>query len=127
MRPSTRPLLPIPSPAALSYDGYDSSSGGAYVTKINSTGTALVYSAYLGYGLPYSIAVEGQSTPSAYVTGDVLYADFPTTADAYQTDYAGGFAVKLSANGSSEGYSTFLGGPSSFGAAIGPTALSPGA
>ena len=100
---------------AFKYQGYNSSSGGVYVTKLNTGATALVYSAYLGYGVPYSIAVEGQVSPSAYVTGYVSYADFPTTVGAYQTTYAGGFVVKLSADGSSEVYSTFLGGPSSFG------------
>ncbi len=99
---------------AFRYAGYDSGNGGVYVTKLNSTGTALVYSAYLGYGIGYGIAVEGQSSPSAYVTGIVNYADFPTTAGAYQTDYAGGFVTKLSSDGSTEVYSTFLGGPSSY-------------
>src|ERR1019366_6026126 len=75
----------------------------------------LVYSAYLGYGTGYGIAVEGQSSPSAYITGTVTGADFPVTAGAYQTDYAGGFLVKLNAAGTSEVYSTFLGGPSSYG------------
>ena len=107
--------FPVTS-GAFKYQGYDSSSGGVYVTKLNTGATApLTYSAYLGYGVPYSIAVEGQSSPSAYVTGYVSSADFPTTANAYQTTYAGGFVVKLSADGSSEVYSTFLGGPSSFG------------
>ncbi len=111
---------------AFRYSGYDSASGGVYVTKLNSTGTALAYSAYLGYGSGYGIAVDGQTTPNAYITGDVSYADFPTTAGAYQTTYAGGFAVKLSSDGSSEVYSTFLGGPSSFtgGTAVNPNSIS---
>ncbi|MBV9296549.1 MAG: choice-of-anchor D domain-containing protein, partial [Acidobacteriaceae bacterium] len=110
---------------AFRYSGVDSTSGGVYVTKLNSTASALVYSAYLGYGTGYGIAVEGQSNPSAYVTGEVNYADFPTTSGAYQTSYAGGFATKLSSDGSTETYSTFLGGPSSYtgGTAVLPTSI----
>lgn len=106
--------FPVTS-GAFQYTGIDAGSGGVYVTKLNPTATALVYSAYLGYGEGYDLAVEGQSSPSVYVTGTVSGADFPTTTGAYQTQYAGGFLVKLNAAGSSEVYSTFLGGPSSYG------------
>ena len=99
------------TPGAFQYTGYYSAQGGAYVTKLNPAGSALVYSAYLGYGAGYGIAVEGQASPSAYVTGTVSYPDFPTTTGAYQTSYAAAFLTKLSANGATEVYSTFLGGP----------------
>ena len=111
---SSAPAYPVTN-GAFQYSGYESGSGGVYVTKLNPTGTALVWSAYLGYGWGYGIAVDGQATPNAYVTGTVYYSDFPTTTGAYQTSYPGGFAVKLSSDGSSEVYSTFLGGPSSVG------------
>jgi len=110
---SNSPTFPVTA-GAFKYTGYDAADGGAYVTKLNPTGTALVYSAYLGYGTGYGIAVDGQATPNAYVTGTVDYDDFPTTAGAYQTDYPAGFVTKLSTDGSSEVYSTFLGGPSSY-------------
>lgn len=109
---ATTSTFPVTS-GAFQYSGYYSTSGGVYVTKLNPTGTALVYSAYLGYGTGYGIAVDGQATPNVYVSGSVGYEDFPTTAGAYQTAYAGGFVTKLSTNGASEVYSTFLGGPSS--------------
>src|SRR5581483_1153015 len=100
---------------AFQYAGYGVGNGGTYVTKLNPTGTALVYSAYLGDGTPNGIAVEQTaSNASAYVVGTVHSADWPTTAGAYQTTYAGGYAVKLHSDGTSEDYSTFLGGPSSF-------------
>ena len=99
---------------AFQYAGYYSANGGVYVTELNPTGTALVYSAYLGYGTAYGIAVEGQTSPNVYVTGQVSYGDFPTTAGAYQTTYPGGFVTKLSPGGTNEVYSTFLGGPSSY-------------
>ena len=100
------------TPGAFSYNGAYSTNGGVYVTELNPSASALVYSAYLGYGTGWGIAVDGQG--SAYVTGSVGYADFPTTSGAYQTTYAGGFVVKLPPGGASETYSTFLGGPSSY-------------
>ena len=61
------------------------------MTKLDATGSALVYSTYLGgsdsdHGL--GIAVDGAG--SAYVTGDTSSTDFPTTAGAAQTTLAGG-------------------------------------
>ena len=107
---ATSSTFPVTS-GAFQYTGYYSGSGGVYVTKLNPKGTALVYSAYLGYGSGYGIAVD--SSPHAYVTGSVGYEDFPTTAGAYQTSYPGGFAAELNTAGTAEDYSTFLGGPSS--------------
>src|ERR1019366_4427146 len=97
---------------AFAYTGADSASGGVYVTELNSTGSALVSSAYLGYGTGWGIAVDGAG--SAYITGSVGYADFPTTTGAYQTTYAGGFVTKLPPGGATEAYSTFLSGPSGY-------------
>jgi Beta-propeller repeat len=88
-------------------------SGGsdAFVTKINSTGTAFVYSTYLGGTkdeVGSAIAVNGTS---AYVAGQTFSSDFPQ-ARSLQA-FAGGsdaFIAKLSDDGSSLAYSTFLGG-----------------
>ena len=57
---------------------------------------------------------------SAYVTGITSSTDFPTTAGAAQTNYAGGsfgdaFVTKLDATGSELVYSTYLGGSDSDG------------
>ena len=63
----------------------------AFVTKLNATGSGLVYSTYLGGSgsdLGQGIAVDGAG--SAYVTGDTTSTDFPTTAGAAQTTPAGG-------------------------------------
>jgi hypothetical protein len=86
----------------------------AFVTKLNPTGTALVYSTYLGgtgYDESQGIAVD--ATGNAYVTGDTVSADFPTTAGAFQTLYGGNedvFVTKLDATGTALAYSTYLGG-----------------
>ncbi len=100
------------TPGAFAYTGADSTSGGVYVTEMNPAGSALVYSAYIGYGTGWGIAVDGAG--NAYVTGSVGYADFPTTTGAYQTTYAGGFVTVLPPGGATETYSTFLSGPSGY-------------
>jgi hypothetical protein len=97
--------------------------GGVYdcfVTKLNQSGTALVYSTFLGgsgYDVGNGIAVNASG--EAYVTGYTSSGSgtttpFPTTPDATQKTYGGGaydaFVTKLSADGSNLLYSTYLGG-----------------
>ena len=63
----------------------------AFVTKLNATGSGLVYSTYLGGSdveLGNGIAVDVAG--SAYVTGFTTSTDFPTTAGAAQTTFGGG-------------------------------------
>ena len=63
----------------------------AFVTKLDATGSGLVYSTYLGGSdgdFGHGIAVDGAG--SAYVTGYTVSTDFPTTAGAAQTTHAGG-------------------------------------
>ena len=107
-----------------SYQGYPQTSGAfaytgsnaspyilaAYVTKLNPTGTGLLYSASLGPGTATGIAVD--TTLDAYVTGTVGADDFPVTSGAYQTMYPGGFVAELNPAASAMVYSTFLSGPS---------------
>jgi len=87
----------------------------AFVTKLNPTGTGLVYSTYLGGSVSdeaSSIAVDANG--SAYLTGSTNSADFPTTAGAFQPNFASGtsdaFVTKLDHTGSAIVYSTYLGG-----------------
>jgi hypothetical protein len=94
--------------------------GAAFITKMNPTGTALVYSTYLGgnEGAQGSaIAIDGAG--DAYVTGFTYASNFPTTPDAYQTTcnncgYGPGlgdaFVTELNPTGSALVYSTYLGG-----------------
>ncbi len=85
----------------------------AFVTKLNASGTALIYSTYLGGSEQESaqgIAVDGAG--DAYVTGSTRSTNFPT-ADALQPvlDVApDAFVTKLNAVGSALAYSTYLGG-----------------
>jgi hypothetical protein len=88
---------------------------GAFVAKLNATGSALVYSTYLGGSSSaddgYGIAVD--SSGNAYVTGATTSRDFPTV-NPLQATYGGGaydaFVVKFNPAGSALIYSTYLGG-----------------
>ncbi len=87
----------------------------AFVTKVDSSGTSLVYSTYLGgssndQGFDISVDCSG----NAYVTGIVQSDDFPTTPDAFQTNLNGhsndAFVTKVNSAGSGLDFSTYLGG-----------------
>jgi len=88
-----------------------------FVTKLNSTGSALIYSTYIGGtgnlvngDLGRSIAID--SSGNAHVTGETTSADFPT-ANSFQSFRGGGddaFVLKLNSVGSALIYSTYLGG-----------------
>jgi hypothetical protein len=97
----------------------------AFVTKLNSTGTALDYSTYLGgNGDDAGIGIAVDETGAAYVTGATNSTNFPTTTGAAQTSFGGGtcgnlsspfdcpdaFLAKLDPLGTSLAYSTYLGG-----------------
>src|SRR5206468_909996 len=101
---------------------FDTTSNGsfdAFVTKLNSTGSAPVYSTFLGGSdneLPSGVAVD--SAGNAYVAGSTRSADFPTAPGAFDPIHNPGafdtlfdvFVTKLNATGSALVYSTFLGG-----------------
>jgi hypothetical protein len=84
----------------------------AFVTKLNPTGSALVYSTYLGDGTE-GTAIAVDAAGSAYVTGDTGWMYFPTTANSFQPSYGGNqdaFVTKFNPGGSALVYSTYLGG-----------------
>jgi len=88
----------------------------AFVSKVNATGTALVYSTYLGgstQDIASAIAVDGSG--DAYVAGQTESTDFPVTTGAFQTanntsGAATGFVTELNPTGTGLIYSTYLGG-----------------
>ncbi|HEV2348695.1 MAG TPA: SBBP repeat-containing protein [Terriglobia bacterium] len=96
----------------------------AFVTKLNSTGAALLYSTFLGGSNDdRGAAIALDSSGNAYVTGYTVSTDFPTV-NAFQSAYGGGncgspssptpcysaFVAKLNPAGSALVYSTYLGG-----------------
>src|SRR5579862_1257271 len=120
------------------YCDLQASQSGAdvFVTKLNPSGTALVYSTYLGGGwedIPRSIAVD--SAGDAVIGGATVSADFPVTNGSvcapvmvevgncgYQEESTcsggqagnsgsfGSFITKLNPSGSALLWSTFMGG-----------------
>jgi hypothetical protein len=85
-----------------------------FVFKLNAAGSALTYSTYLGgteYDAARGIAVDGSG--NAYLSGETLSGDYPTTAGAFDRSRNGEydmFVTKLNTTGSALVYSTFLGG-----------------
>ena len=64
--------------------------GDAFLTVLNSAGSGLVYSSYLGGGKAENgIAVVLDQTGDVYVAGQTTSIDFPVTASAYQASIKG--------------------------------------
>jgi hypothetical protein len=86
----------------------------AFVAKMSADGSSLIYSTFLGgsSGDARSIAVDGAG--NVYVTGRANSSDFPITDNAWQKSFGGGSAdgwlAKLSPDGSSLLYCTYVGG-----------------
>jgi Beta-propeller repeat/FG-GAP-like repeat len=100
-------------------DGHPYNGGGdSFVTKLNPTGSALIYSTCIGGSsddLATGIAIDGQGF--AYVAGQTSSTNFPVTSGAYQTTCPGcasedldGFVIKLDRSGGGLSYATYLGG-----------------
>src|SRR5207244_11464145 len=86
----------------------------ASLTKVNPDVSALVYPTYLGgHCLHDAHPIAVDTAGNAYVTGDTLSRNFPTTPDATQPDFGGdrdAFVTKFDPSGSALVYSTYLGG-----------------
>ena len=90
----------------------------AFVVKLNPTGSALVYSVFMGGSADdagFAIAVDGAG--QAYVAGMTTSSNFPVVGgvqtslgDPSNTALGDAFVAKLSAAGSTLLYSTYLGG-----------------
>jgi len=93
----------------------------AFVTKLNPTGTALIYSTFLGgsgssSGGDNGLAIAVDTAGDAFITGSTYSTNFPVTTGAFQkTNKAGSggstsFVAKLNPTGTALLYSTYLGG-----------------
>jgi uncharacterized protein (TIGR03437 family) len=107
-------------------------SGDAFVTKLNPAGSGLVYSTYLGGARDdRATAISLDAGGNAWITGNTLSSDFPTTADGTQRTYAGepstdqvqigdAFLTQLDSTGRAIRFSTYIGGKGGdLGSAIG--------
>ena len=85
-----------------------------FITKLNATGTTLLYSTYLGgSGFDQVLGIAVDPAGDAYVAGVTGSPDFPTTQGAPQRTLRGdtnAFVAKLDPAGAKLVYSTYLGG-----------------
>jgi hypothetical protein len=91
----------------------------AFLTKLNSAGSGIVYSTYLGGtgGGPenpeLANAVAVDASGNAYIAGATNSVNFPVTAGALQASFSAvedAFAAEVNAAGNALVYSTYLGG-----------------
>jgi hypothetical protein len=119
--------FPMVNPLQANCEGCSGlSSFDTFVAKLSPSGSALVYSTYLGgSGSDQGTAIAVDSAGSAYVAGLTTSTDFPVTPGAFDTTASGepyttpcyvgfpcahAFVSKLKADGSALVYSTYLGG-----------------
>jgi hypothetical protein len=100
-------------PTAAAYQPTLRGTQDAFLVKLNAAGNALVFSTYLGgtsSDTGYWVVLDAAGSP--YVAGYATSSDFPVTAGAADTSFAGGdgFITKFSPDGSALAYSTFIGG-----------------
>ncbi|MFH1050516.1 MAG: SBBP repeat-containing protein [bacterium] len=98
-------------------DAFDQSYNGigdAFVSKLNSDGTSLLFSTYLGgWSIEFSFSITIDNIHNVYVTGYTQSDDFPVTSGSFDINFSGNqdcFVSKLDSTGSSLIYSTYIGG-----------------
>ncbi|MGO9088384.1 MAG: SBBP repeat-containing protein [Candidatus Sulfotelmatobacter sp.] len=100
--------FPLATPGTLPKNAYH-----VFVAKLDPAGANLIYADYIGgNGEDYGVALVLDGANEVYVTGSTASSNFPVVK-AYQPQQPGpyaGFLTKVSADGSSLLYSTYLGG-----------------
>lgn len=109
---TTSPNFPTGSPLQPANNG----SIDAFVAKLNASGSALVYSTFIGgtsTDIAASIAIDNSG--NAFITGNTFSTDFPVLNALHPTLTGGAdaFITELNSSGSGFVYSTYLGGHSS--------------
>jgi hypothetical protein len=88
--------LPLASPLQAASGGYYD----AFLAKLNSAGSALIFSTYLGgSGNEKAHGVAVDASGNAYLAGGTFSSDLPVTSSAFQTSFGSGafdtFVAKL--------------------------------
>jgi RHS repeat-associated protein len=91
---------------------FTSGTSGLYLSKLNSSGSALVYSGMRSGGSATAVALD--SSGDAYLTG--YASSITTTTGAFQPSFGGGssdaFVMEINAAGTAVTYASYLGGSS---------------
>jgi Beta-propeller repeat len=92
----------------------------AFVSELNTNGTGLIYSTYLGgSSMDAGWGISLDTVGNAFVAGYTYSTNFPVTTNAYQSHLqctntfylnANAFVAEISVGGTNLQYSTFLGG-----------------
>lgn len=86
----------------------------AFVSKLQATGSELVFSTFIGGGLvDEALAIDVGAEGDLFVCGRTASEDFPTTAATFSNQLAGyydAFALRLHSEGAALQFSTYLGG-----------------
>ncbi|MBN1106060.1 MAG: SBBP repeat-containing protein, partial [Deltaproteobacteria bacterium] len=96
------------------YDGGHNGAEDIFISKLNPDLTLLLVSTYIGGSgqeRPGGLAIDGAG--NVYIAGTTLSGNYPTTAGAYDTTYAGGwdsYISKLNSGLNTLLASTFIGG-----------------
>lgn len=119
-------------PALNGYTSSANANGTAFVSKLNPTGTALLYSTYLGgTGGESGNGIALDPTGNVYVTGYTMSSDFPVV-NGFQTSIgttdANAFVARVDTTQTGTAsliYSTYLGGGGNSTNLIGPGIFDP--
>ena len=100
-------------PAANALQAVNKGNIDVFVTKLNASGTGMVFSTYIGGAdVDVGSGIALDATGNIYITGYTRSTAFPVTVGAYRTTKSGGedaFVAKLAPTGGSLVYSTFVG------------------
>jgi hypothetical protein len=100
-------------PVVNPYDGSPNGNYDAFVAKISTDGSALIYSTYIGgTNSEFGNGIAVNSAGEAYISGQTFSPEFPLQ-NAYDAEYNGGgdaFMLRLSSTGNAIIHSTFIGG-----------------
>jgi hypothetical protein len=95
------------------YDDYYDGNRDAFLAKLDSTGSSLLYMTYLGgREREYPTEVWAQGSSDVFLVGHTSSSDFPTTTGAFRTTHRGAadvYVTKLNITKTTLEYSTFVG------------------
>jgi len=117
--PTQKDPLTTPPVSTVYRPTYQGGSTDAFVTKLNSTGTGLVFSTYAGgSGADQGWGIAVHSSGDVYVTGDTTSTNLPVTPAPFRLQATSGggmdaFFLRLDRFAAAAAYMTYIGGSGS--------------